>query len=178
MNDQVMNLMNRRSALPCTAVVVLLFLGVAFQTLAQSARDQLVGTWMLVSIYIEGPDGSRFDPFRPNPTGVLTMDGNGHISVQFIGSDLPKYASNDRLDGTPEEDKAVVQRILCYFGTYSVSDTDHSLNIHIQSSSFPNWKESDQKRFLSLKDDEMNWINPTASSGPGFTGHTVWKRAK
>jgi hypothetical protein len=173
-----MNLINRRSALPCAAMVALMFLGLALRTLAQSAQDQLVGTWMLVSIYIEGPDGSRFDPFGVNPTGVLMIDGNGRISVQFIGSDLPKFASNDRLNGTPEEDKAVVQRILSYFGTYSVSDADHSLNIHIESSSFPNWKGADQKRFLALKEDEMKWINPTASSGPGFTGHTVWKRAK
>jgi lipocalin-like protein len=173
-----MNSINRRSALPCAAMAALMFLGVALQTLAQNAQDQLVGTWTLVSIYIEGPDGSRFDPFGANPTGVLIMDGNGRISVQFIGSDLPKFASNDRLEGTPEEAKAVVQRILCYFGTYSVSDADHSLNIHIENSSFPNWKGADQKRFLTLKDDEMKWINPTASTGPGFTGHTVWKRAK
>ena len=89
------------------------------------------------------------------------MDENGHISVQFIGSGLPKFASNDRLDGTPEENKAVVQGILCYFGTYSVSDADRSLNIHIESSSFPNWKGADQKRFLTLTEDEMRWINPT-----------------
>jgi hypothetical protein len=173
-----MNSIYRRRALLCGAMVALMFLGVALQTLAQSAQDQLVGTWVLVSNYIEGPDGSRFDPFGANPTGVLMMDGNGRISVQFIGSDLPKFASNDRLDGTPEEDKAVVQRILCYFGTYSVSNADQSLNIHIESSSFPNWKGADQKRFLALKEDEMKWINPTASSGPGFTGHTVWKRAR
>jgi hypothetical protein len=173
-----MNSINRRSALPIAAMMALLFLGVALQTLAQSAQDQLAGTWMLVSIYIEGPDGSRFDPFGANPTGILIMDGNGRISVQFIGSSLPKFASNDRLDGTPEENKAVVQGILCYFGTYSVSDADRSLNIHIESSSFPNWKGADQKRFLALSEDEMKWINPTASSGPGFTGHTVWKRAK
>jgi Lipocalin-like domain len=173
-----MSTINRRGALPFAAMVVLMFLGVALQTLAQSAQDQLVGTWKLVSIYIEGPDGSRFDPFGANPTGILIMDGNGRISVQFIGSDLPKFASNDRLEGTPEENKAVVQRILSYFGTYSVGDADHSLNIHIESSTFPNWIGADQKRFLALTEDEMKWINPTASSGPGFTGHTIWKRAK
>src|SRR3984957_19391639 len=172
-----MNSINRRSALPFAAMVALLFLGV--QTLAQSAQDQLAGTWMLASIYIEGPDGTRFDAFGPDPTGMLIMDGNGHISVQFIGSGLPKFASNDRLDSTPEENKAVAQGILCYFGTYSVSDADHSLNIHIENSSFPNWKGTDQKRFLTLTEDEMKWINPTASTGgPGFTGHTVWKRVK
>jgi lipocalin-like protein len=173
-----MNIINRRSALPFAALVALMSLGVALQTLAQSAQDQLVGTWTLNSIYIEGPDGSRFDPFGAKPTGILIMDGNGRISVQFIGSDLPKFASNDRLNGTPEENKAVGQGILCYFGTYAVSDTDRSLNIHIDSSSFPNWKGTDQKRFLILTEDEMKWINPTASSGSGFTGHTVWKRAK
>jgi hypothetical protein len=172
-----MNSINRRSAFPFAAMVALLSLGV--QTLAQSAQDQLVGTWMLVSVYIEGPDGSRFDAFGANPTGILIMDGNGRISVQFIGSDLPKFASNDRLEGTPEENKAVIKGMLCYFGTYSVSDVDHSLNIHIEGSSFPNWTGADQKRFLTLTEDEMKWINPTASTGgPGFTGHTVWKRAK
>jgi hypothetical protein len=173
-----MKTINRRSALPFAAMVTLMFLGVALQTFAQSVQDQLVGTWTLTSIYIEGPDGSRLDPFGANPTGILNMDGNGRISVQFIGSDLPKFVSNGRVDGTPEENKAVVQGILCYFGTYSVSDADRSLNIHIESSSFPNWKGVDQKRFVALTEDEMKWINPTASSGPGFTGHTVWKRAK
>jgi Lipocalin-like domain len=119
---------------------------------------------VLASIYIEGPDGSRFDPFGANPTGILIMDGNGRISVQFIDSDLPKFASDDRLEGTSEENKAVQHGILCYFGTYSVSDADHS-NIHIESSSFPNWKGADQKRFLTLTEDEMKWINPTSRFG-------------
>jgi hypothetical protein len=78
-------------------MVALMFLGVVQQTLAQSAQDQLVGTWKLGSIYIEGPDGSRFDPFGANPTGILIVDGNGRISVQFIGSDLPKFVP--RLSG-------------------------------------------------------------------------------
>ena len=56
-----MNTINRGSALPFSAMVALLFLGVAPQTLAQSAENQLVGTWMLVSVYIEAPDGSRLD---------------------------------------------------------------------------------------------------------------------
>jgi Lipocalin-like domain len=174
-----MNTINRRSALPFAAMVALLFLGVALQTLAQSAKDQLVGTWMLASIYVEGPDGSRLEPFGRKPTGILIMDGNGHISVEFIDSGLPKFASNDRLEGTPEENKAVVQGTLCYFGTYSVIDADRTLNIHIESSSYPNWSGTNQNRFLALTGDEMNWTNPTASTGgPGFTGHTVWKRAK
>jgi hypothetical protein len=173
-----MNTVNRHSALPFIAMAALLFLGVALQTLAQSAKDQLVGTWTLVSVYIEGPDGSKFEGFGAHPTGILIMDGNGHIAVQLISSDLPKFASNNRQEGTPDENKAVVHGTLCYFGTYSVNDADRSLNIHIENSSYPNWSGTDQKRFVTLTEDEMKWINPTGSNGPGFTGHTMWKRAK
>ena len=86
-----MNTINPRRALPFAAMVALMFLGVALQAPAQSAQGQLVGTWKLVSTYIEGPDGSKSDPFGANPTGILCLDGNGRISVQFIGSDLPKF---------------------------------------------------------------------------------------
>jgi hypothetical protein len=93
----------------CGGAVVSLVLGVAQQALPQSAKDQLVGTWMLVSIYDERQDGSKFDPFGANPTGILIFDANGRFASQIIGSGLPKFASNNRLEGTPEENKAVVQ---------------------------------------------------------------------
>ena len=36
------------------------------------------------------------------------FDGNGRFAAQFMGSGLPKFASNNRLEGTPEENKAIV----------------------------------------------------------------------
>jgi hypothetical protein len=66
--------------------------------LAQSAKD-LVGAWTLVSAEAYGPD----------PKGLLIFDANGHFSSQFMKADLPKYASNSRTQGTPEEYKATVR---------------------------------------------------------------------
>ena len=129
---------------------------------------------MLVSAYSERQDGSKFDPLGANPAGIVIFDANGRVSVQVLGSGLPKFASNNRLQGTTEENKAIVQGTLCYFGRYSVSEVDHTLNLHIESSSFPNWNETDQKRFLTLTGDEMKWTNPIASSGGH--GYSVWKR--
>jgi hypothetical protein len=169
-----MNTINRRSTLPCAAMA-LLFLGVALQVRAQSAKDQLVGTWMLVSIYDARPDGSKFDPFGANPTGILMFDGNGHFAAQLMGSGLPKFASNNRLEGSPEENKAIVQGSICYFGTYSVSEADHTLNYHVESSSFPNFNGADQKRSFTLTGDELTYTGPTSTGG---TSHVVWKRAK
>ncbi len=169
-----MKTMNQRGTLPFAAMA-LLFLSFAVPADAQSAKDQLVGTWMLVSIYDEHQDGSKFNPFGANPTGILMFDGNGHFAAQLIGSGLPKFASNNRLEGTPEENKAIVQGSICYFGTYSVSEADQTLNYHIESSSFPNFSGADQKRSLTLAGDELKYTGPTSTGG---TAHVVWKRAK
>jgi hypothetical protein len=147
----------------------------AQQAATQSAKDQLVGAWMLVSNYNERPDGSRFEPLGANPTGMLIFDDNGHMSSQLMRSSLPKFASNNRQEGTPEENRAIVQGVLCYFGTYSVNEVNHTLNFHIESSSFPNWNGTDQKRSFTITGDELTYIAPGASGG---IAHVVWKRAK
>jgi hypothetical protein len=169
-----MNTINRRSVLPFAAMA-LLFLSGAVPADAQGVKEQLVGTWMLVSIYDEHQEGKKFEPFGANPTGILMFDGNGRFAAQLMGSGLPKLASNNRFEGTPEENKAIVQGSICYFGTYSVSEADHTLNYHIESSSFPNFNGADQKRSFTLAGDELKYTGPTSTGG---TAHVVWKRAK
>jgi hypothetical protein len=69
-------------------------------------------------------DGKKTDLFGPNPQGQETRAANGQISVISIRSDLPKFVSNNRPAGTPEENKAVVQGSIAYFGMSSVNETD------------------------------------------------------
>jgi hypothetical protein len=148
------------------ALTVLLASTVGSGALAQSAKD-LVGTWTLVSA-----DAS----YGPNPKGALIFDANGHFSAQLMKSDLPKYASNTRIQGTPEEYKATGQGYLGYFGTYSLNGTD--LLFHIEGSSFPNWNGTDQKRTnVTITGDELKYSQPTPSAG-GPPIVVVWKRAK
>ena len=78
------------------------------ESAAQTTAKDLVGMWTLVSITIE-QDGKKADIFGPNPQGQETRAANGHVSVIITRSDLPKFASNNRAAGTPEENKAVVQ---------------------------------------------------------------------
>ena len=144
------------------------------EAVAQTAKD-LVGTWTLVSITRE-QDGKKADYFGPNPQGQAIFEPNGHFSIMFIRSDVPKFASNNREAGTPEENKAATQGGLAYFGTYSVGEADHTLNSHIEGSTFPNWRGADQKRVLELSGDELTLTNPRSSTAGSAT--SVWKRAK
>ena len=145
------------------------------EAVAQTAKD-LVGTWTLVSLTLE-KDGQKTDMYGPNPQGQAIFDPNGRFSLMVIRSDVPKFASTNREAGTPEENKAVVQGSIAYFGTYSVSETDKLVTYHLEGSTFPNWRGADQKRLFKISGDELTLSNATPSTGSG-NARAVWKRAK
>ena len=116
------------------------------------------------------------EAFGPNPKGVLIFDTNGRYSLMLMRGDLPKYASNNRSQGTAEEYKAIGAGSISYFGTYSVSGSE--LILRIENSSFPNWTGTEQKRTnLTLTGDELKYTN-TAPSVGGPAAVLVWRRAK
>jgi Lipocalin-like domain len=159
------NTMNRRSLLAISTATVFGLALMAGNAAAQSAKD-LVGSWTIVSV----------DGYGPNPKGSLIFESNGRYSLQLLRSDLQKYGSNSRTQGTPAEYKATVDGSLSYFGTYSLSGSD--LILRVEGSSFPNWIGTDQKRVnVSITGDELKYTN-TAPSGGGAALPLVWKRVK
>ena len=155
----------------------LLFLGVvlaAGDAFAQTAKD-LAGTWTLVSNVTE-QSGNKTDTFGPNPKGILTVDANGRYVIAFARADLPKVASNNRTTATPEENKAIVGGSLTHFGTLSVNAADKTFTFKIETSTFPNWDGTEQKRPFTVTGDELTYTVPAAPGGG--TATVVWKRAK
>jgi hypothetical protein len=137
---------------------------------------QIQGTWTLVSIYNE-QDGKKIEPFGSQPRGSLILTPDGRFSMIFIKANMPKFAANNRMQGTAEENQAVVQGSHAYFGTYAVaSEKEHTVNMHVEGSTFPNTTDQDQKRVMTVKGDELNVTNPTPTIGG--VAYVVWKRAK
>jgi hypothetical protein len=143
---------------------------------AQSAKD-VVGTWDYVSAETVAPDGKRSPTFGPNPKGIVVFEANGRYALIVTRSDQPKFASNNRLQGTPEENKAIVQGSISHFGTYVVNEPDKTITFHIQISTFPNWDGMEQKRPFTVSGDELKYTVPAASGGGG-TAEVVLKRLK
>jgi Lipocalin-like domain len=146
------------------------------EAVAQTAKD-LVGTWTLVSITFE-QDGKKTDFYGPNPRGQLTCGADGHFSEILTRSDLPNFASNNRMAGTAEENKSIVQGSLAQFGTYSVSDADKIITRHIESCAFPNWNGTERKGSFSISGDELNFTSISGTTTGTGTAQIVWKRAK
>ena len=169
------------SVLLVVAVLVVGMLSGASEVCAQekgaSLAQQVQGSWILVSNYSE-QNGMKMDMFGPNPRGSLLLTPDGRFSLILMRASLPKFASNNRMKGTVEENQAIVQGSNVYFGTYTVlSGKEQTANLHIEGSTFPNWDGQDQKRLMTVEGDELKLVNPTPSIGGG-TNYVIWKRAK
>ena len=160
--------MRRLAVLTATTVSVLVMGGAlpAGDAVAQqkSLKEQLVGTWRLVSVDNVRDDGSKIELFGPNPKGILIYTSDGYFALVNTRSDPPKLASNSR---DPEEYKGVVQGSIAYFGTYSVNEADNVITAQIEGSTFANMIAGpNQKRIItSLTVDELKFTNLASTSG-------------
>jgi hypothetical protein len=157
--------------------------GLALMTASATAeakgvrKQQLVGTWTLVSTENMKADGSKVDVFGPNPRGVLIFDRGGHYSLTIVRSDLPKFAATTSDQGTAQENKAVLAGMIASFGTYSLDEADGTLTTHVEGSSFPNLAGGEQKRIISsLTASELKYSNPATATGS--KAEVVWQRTK
>ena len=171
--------MSRLGTLTLTTMAML-FLGVALPSgeavgQEKTLKEQLVGTWTYVSVDTVRPDGSRTPMFGPNPQGLASFDSKGRYILLTSRSDQPKFASNNRTEGTPEEYKAVVQGTIAHFGRYTVNEADKTITFHIETSTFPNWNGVEQKRPFTLTGDELRWTTAASSGG---SAEVVLKRVK
>jgi Lipocalin-like domain len=168
--------MNRRNILSLSAIAALGLALLPGSAVSQqkSLKEQLVGTWMLVSSISIRPDGTKTD--RPN-LGILIYTSDGHFALVDVRADLPKLAANDRARATAEEALAVIAGSLAYYGTYSVNEADKILTAKVEGSTFANMIGGpEQKRIItSLTADELKFTNPSPT---GVTIEFVWKRAK
>jgi len=167
--------MNRRTTLALTAMT-LLCTGFALPgaAVAQTAKD-LVGTWTNISNVNIRQDGSKANVFGPNGKGMAIFASNGRFAIVNMNPDTPKFASNNRAQGTPEENKAAMQGGIALFGTYSVT-ADKVINFKVEGSTYPNWTGTDQKRtVVSFTKDEFKWSLPASIGG---TAEVAWKRVK
>lgn len=138
---------------------------------------QVQGSWTLVSVYVE-QDGKKIEPFGSQPRGIVTITPDGRFSYILLKASLPKFAGDNRMKGTPEENQAIVQGSLAVYGTYEVvNEKEHAVKYHIEGSTFPNWDGQDQKRTWNVKGDELSITNPVTSVGGGVA-YLIFKRVK
>lgn len=165
--------MNRRTAL--TAISASLLLAFAAPATAQGAKS-LVGTWAIVSTDTVDASGKKTPTFGTDPRGQLIFAANGRYSLMLARAELPKFAADSRAKGTARENKAIVAGSIAHFGWYTVDEKDKTFTYHVESSTYPNWNRTSQKRPFTVTGDELKYTTPAGSAGGKVD--LVWKRIK
>jgi hypothetical protein len=171
--------MNRRCILSISAITALGLALLPSNSIAQqkSLKEQLTGTWILVSADATASDGKKEQLYGPNPKGILVFDSSGQYAQIIVRPDIPKFKVNNRLKGTPEENAAAVQGTTATFGTWAIDEASKTINVRYAGSLLPNQAGTDSKRtVVSVTADELKISNP--ATGAGMRADNVWRRAK
>lgn len=144
------------------------------QPQSRSLKEEIVGTWSAVSQYVD-QDGKKLEPFGANPKGMVVYDSNGRFVLVLQRASLPRFVSNNRLTGSTDENKAIVQGSIAYFGRYSIDEVGKKINIHYEGSTYPNWDGEDQIRLISIAGDELTTISPVSAVGGGTVHLVLWR---
>ena len=162
-----------------TAAAVLALVLCAGSAVAQKGlKEQIVGTWDFTVAEVTAADGKKSFPFGETPKGILIFTPDGRFAQIHVAGDVPKFASGNRLTGTPEEYAAINKRSLSVFGTYTVDEEKKTVTYKIVSSTFPNWEGEAQTRTIDkLTADEFVNTNPNVAGGRGSAAN-YYKRVK
>ena len=169
--------MNRLSTLTAaSASLLFLLLAVPAGDAAAQTAKSLVGAWTLVSADNVDASGKRAPTFGPNARGSLIFTSGGRYSINIARASLPKFASDNRAKGTAQENQAVIAGSIAHFGKYTVDEKDKAFTFHIETSTYPNWDGTAQKRPFTVTGDELKY--GVAAGSAGGRVELVMKRAK
>jgi hypothetical protein len=169
--------MNRSLALLVHRLLVLLATCVLLPSIAtgqtatptlvreQPVSSPVVGTWTLTAADVVKTDGTRTQDYGPHPRGLAIFTADGHFSIAVFRAERLKFASNDRLRGTPEEYRDAAVTMSTSFGTYTVDPVKSTITLRIVSAAFPNFDDTTQLREFTLAGDELTWRVPPRPDG-------------
>jgi hypothetical protein len=164
--------MNGRKLLALSAIVAGILWSLPADVTAQqrSLKQQLIGTWNLVSVTEVFQDGRKENPWGPNVKGAVTFDPNGKMLFMIIGADLPSPS------GKPQESSRMV---VAYFGTYSVDEAARTVTYTAERATTPNFDGLPRKASVTITGDELVQQSAPITTPQGtFTPNLVLRRAK
>ena len=125
--------------------------------MTKTLREQLVGTWKLVS-YVERPvDGSEPTyPMGEKLEGIIIYAPDGYMSVQLMRPDRAKFASGDWFGGTDKEIKEAARGYFAYSGPFHIDEEKKTLTHSMFVSLDPNWLGQTQTRVVKLEGDMLH----------------------
>jgi len=136
-----------------------------------ATKDQLIGTWRLISQETEYADGHREYSRGNQPDGILMYDANGNMSVHLVRTEEPRVKHTDlaAFDTAMEQYHG-------YFGTYEVDEGEQIVYHNIIGSAFPPYRGTQQIRHFELDGNRLTLFAHATTAGDDTKRLIVWER--
>ena len=147
----------------------------------KTLREQLIGTWKLVTYQEEPVDGSApFFPLSEKPQGIIMYAPDGYMSAQLEEPGRPNFVGGDRFKGKPEEYLKEAVGYVAYSGPYHIDEEKQHLTHYMFVSLYPNWIGQTQNRVVKIEGDMLYLSTdaPILSGGTQVNSRLSWRRAE
>ena len=142
------------------------------------AKEELIGTWKLITFEAVRENGDVVRPFGDNPRGLIVYDANGNMSAQLFHTDRQDFASDDRNAASDSEIRSAFLSSVAYFGAYSVNEDEGMVTHHVEGCLLPNWVGGDQHRRFQIVGNRLTLSPPPREvDGQQQEASLVWERA-
>jgi lipocalin-like protein len=143
-----------------------------------TVRDQIVGTWKLVSTEETMKDGTTrpFPDYGPHAKGFLMYQRDGYMCATLVNPDRAKWA--DPAHATFEEKAAAAEGTFFYCGRYEI-DVKHSQIIHLpEIATNPAWVGSRQIRPYLLDGPYLIFSDVEKDDSAVARWKIVWEKVR
>lgn len=133
-------------------------------------KEDLIGTWKLVSYTLKDDNGITTYPLGKDCIAYLIYTEDGHVSAQMSATGRKPYSSGDLHEGSLEEMAEAAHTYMAYCGTYTLILEESKVIHNIKISMNPCWENQSQERIL---DYDGKYLSITATVN---NAKLVWKK--
>jgi hypothetical protein len=140
-------------------------------------KEQIIGTWKLISWTYKNEKGEEVHYFGKNSTGILMYDEHGYMNAQLMKENRAAFASDSINGGSPEETYGAFHSYLAYFGKYYEEKPGEMTHI-VEGSLFPNWVGNKEIRYGKIEGNRLVLSTPPIQAGESeIIFYITWERA-
>ena len=114
-------------------------------------REQLIGTWRLISYETVGIDGSAVHPMGRDAVGFIMYLADGYMSANLMMPGRALFTGGGAGTATQAELCAASAGYFGYAGQYEVDEAEHAVRHHIEVALVPNLVGSTQFRRVAFE---------------------------
>ncbi len=137
-------------------------------------RQQLIGTWRLVSYEVHNGDGSVVHPMGRDVDGLILYGADGFVSANLMVPGRAGYSGGAAASATEAELAAAAASYFAYAGRFEVDEAARTVMHRIDVALMPNLAGTAQRRHVLLEGIRLTLRgDPTPA---GATPFIIWDR--